>query len=36
MNEFMSPVCPLSKKKLISSFGKSRDAKETHMSRIDE
>ena len=36
MNEFMSPVCPLSKKKVVSSFGKSKEAKETHMSRIDE
>jgi hypothetical protein len=32
----MSPACPLSKKKLISSFGKDKEAIEAHMSRIDE
>lgn len=36
MNEFMSPACPLNKKKMISSFGKEKDARDAHMSRIDE
>jgi len=36
MNEFMSPACPLNKKKIVSSFGKDKDSREAHMSRIDE
>lgn len=32
----MSPACPLNKKKLINSFGKEKETKDNHMSRIDE
>ena len=36
MDLFMSPACPLSKKKIVSSFGKDKDTRDAHMSRIDE
>ena len=32
----MSPACPLSKRKLVSSFGKEKETRDAHMSRIDE